>query len=381
MKELFFFTALIATAASAATLSYPVVDTRQATSYDDTSETRAPIKGNAFYGQDAQYEGVQPDYCNNGDGTITDNITGLMWIKAPERDLSTFKEAAKNASICRIGGYNDWRLPTIKELYSLILFSGSTGDSGDSSVPYLDTDYFDFFYGDEIGQNRFIDVQCWSSTKYTGTTMLDNPTAFGVNFADGRIKGYPITSPRGETRLTVRYVRGNPEYGKNKFTDNNDGTVTDQATGLMWQQADSGSGLNWEEALAYAENLELAGHSDWRLPNAKELQSIVDYSAIPAIDQKFLKMSDPEAWYWSGTTHLDGPRQGQAAVYIAFGKATGWMQHPPGFGEYTLLDVHGAGAQRSDPKCGDPDDFPHGRGPQGDEIRIYNYVRCVRNTN
>ncbi len=381
MKELFFFTALIATAASAAAISYPVVDTRQATCYDDTSETRPPAKGKAFYGQDAQYEGVQPDYCNNGDGTITDNITGLMWIKAPERELSTFKEAAKNASICRIGGYNDWRLPTIKELYSLILFSGSTGESGDTSVPYLDTDYFDFFYGDEIGQNRFIDVQCWSSTKYTGMTMLDNPTAFGVNFADGRIKGYPITSPRGETRLTVRYVRGNPEYGKNKFTDNNDGTVTDQATGLMWQQTDSAGGLNWEEALAYAENLELAGHSDWRLPNAKELQSIVDYSAIPAIDQKFLKMSNLDAWYWSSTTHLDGPRQGQAAVYVAFGKATGWMQHPPGFGEYTLMDVHGAGAQRSDPKCGDPNDFPHGRGPQGDEIRIYNDVRCVRNTN
>jgi hypothetical protein len=43
------------------------------------------------------------------------------------------------------------------------------------------------------------------------------------------------------------------------------------------------------------------------------------------------------------------------------------------------MDVHGAGAQRSDPKIGDPDDFPTGRGPQGDAIRIYNYVRLVRN--
>ncbi len=42
------------------------------------------------------------------------------------------------------------------------------------------------------------------------------------------------------------------------------------------------------------------------------------------------------------------------------------------------LDVHGAGAQRSDPKVGDPQDFPHGRGPQGDVIRIFNFVRCVR---
>ena len=40
------------------------------------------------------------------------------------------------------------------------------------------------------------------------------------------------------------------------------------------------------------------------------------------------------------------------------------------------LDVHGAGAQRSDPKEGNPADFPNGRGPQGDAIRIYNYVRA-----
>ena len=45
---------------------------------------------------------------------------------------------------------------------------------------------------------------------------------------------------------------------------------------------------------------------------------------------------------------------------------------------YHFTDVHGAGAQRSDPKTGDPAGFPHGHGPQGDVIRIYNYVRCVR---
>ena len=47
-------------------------------------------------------------------------------------------------------------------------------------------------------------------------------------------------------------------------------------------------------------------------------------------------------------------------------------------GDYHNVDVHGAGSQRSDPKAGDPAMFPHGRGPQGDVIRIYNYVRLVR---
>ena len=65
-------------------------------------------------------------------------------------------------------------------------------------------------------------------------------------------------------------------------------------------------------------------------------------------------------------------------MYVSFGRALGWMQFPLGFGEYLLLDVHGAGAQRSDPKTGNPADFPHGRGPQGDVIRINNYVRLVR---
>ena len=54
------------------------------------------------------------------------------------------------------------------------------------------------------------------------------------------------------------------------------------------------------------------------------------------------------------------------------------MEMPPGSGNRRLLDVHGAGSQRSDPKVGDPDDSPYGHGPQGDVVRIYNFVRVVR---
>ena len=81
-------------------------------------------------------------------------------------------------------------------------------------------------------------------------------------------------------------------------------------------------------------------------------------------------------FYWTSTTHA-GLDNGVNAVYIAFGEALGWMQDFTG--NYTLMDVHGAGAQRSDPKTGDPDAYPFGHGPQGDVVRIYNYVRCVRN--
>lgn len=189
-----------------------------------------------------------------------------------------------------------------------------------------------------------------------------------------------------------RYVRLHSDYGTTHFFDNEDGTITDNATGLMWLQADSGEGLSWEEALSWVQlknNENHLGYNDWRLPNAKELQSIVNYSRSPdttnsaAIDPLFSATPIIDEggetnfpFYWTSTTHMDGP-DASRAVYIAFGEALGFMQSLTG--EYQLLDVHGAGAQRSDPKSGDPEDWPYGLGPQGDVIRIYNFVRCVRN--
>ncbi len=266
--------------------------------------------------------------------------------------------------------------------------------------PFIDTDYFGFVYGNRAKGERIIDSQMASSTQYVSTTMHGNKTMFGVNFADGRIKGYPTGSVRRggpQKGYYVFYVRGNPKYGKNDFLDNGDATITDRATGLMWAQNDSGhlragargdGKMNWEEALRWAENLQYAGHSDWRLPNIKELQSIVDYtrspdaSRSPAIDPKFrvTPIRDPAGnrnypFYWSSTTHKrDGA--GAAAAYVAFGRSQGWMRSRSG--GYELLDVHGAGSQRSDPKAGDASRFPRGRGPQGDVIGIENMVRPVR---
>ncbi|MCP5067396.1 MAG: DUF1566 domain-containing protein, partial [bacterium] len=296
--------------------------------------------------------------------------------------------------------HDDWRLPTIKELYSLIDFSGVTGTSAATSIPYIDTSYFAFSYGDESidpatgePRERFIDSQWVTSTEYVTTTMNGDHTVFGVNFADGRIKGYGTVTPLGTKTFFRIHVRGSTGYGEGRFVDNLDETVTDTASGLMWMQGDSGSlrvgqegdgRLSWEEALAFAEDLDYAGHSDWRLPNAKELQALVDYSRAPrthgsaAIDPVFsssMILREDIAlgfgWYWTGTTHMDGPQAGAQGVYICFGEALGYMNG-------AWLDVHGAGAQRSDPKSGDAAAFPFGRGPQGDAIRIDNLVRCVR---
>lgn len=361
--------------------SYRIVDTGQNTSYDDYQSITDPTPGNAFYGQDSNYRGFQATYQDNWDGTISDLNTGLVWQKTPDlENQSTFPEAVEGAGSFDLAGYTDWRLPTIKELYSLMDFTGSSP----LRSPYLNTDYFDFVYGDEYVGGRMIDAQYWTATEYVGFTFRGDPTVFGVNFADGRIKGYPRDlGPDGQPATHfVRYVRGNPDYGQNLFSDNNDGTVADAATGLMWQKSDDGTTRNWEDALSYCQTLVLSGSSDWRLPNAKELQSIVDYSRAPdaqkvsqqgpALDPVF-DATEMESWYWSSTTLLETPPDrgsGSQAVYLTFGQAFGVIGG-------SLINVHGAGAQRSDPKTGDPANWPDGNGPQSDQIRIYNYSRCV----
>jgi hypothetical protein len=367
--------------APAAPPPHPVLDTGQNWCSDDHGWPIQPQPGQPFEGQDAQYQGLQAAFRDNGDGTVSDLATGLMWRQDPGGKV-TWGQAVAGAAGFRLAGHDDWRLPTIKELYSLIDFRGSTGTSSWNSVPYLDTRFFRFTYGDATGE-RFIDSQFCSATRYVGQPRLAQ--VFGVNFADGRIKGYGTTMPGGRAKtFYCLYVRGAQAYGVNDLVDNGDGTVTDRTTGLMWQQGDSGKGLNWQEALAYAEGLELAGHDDWRLPNVKELESLVDYTRAPdatgsAAISPLLHCTPitNEAgladfpWYWSSTTHLDGPQGGAAACYVAFGRALGLM------GGW-WRDVHGAGAQRSDPKTGDPAWFPYGRGPQGDAIRIYNAARAVR---
>lgn len=307
----------------------------------------------------------------------------MTWAQAQTRP------AALNAA--KYGGYSDWRLPTIKQLYSLIDFrgtdpSGLAGNDTSRLRPFIDTTCFKFAYGQTDLGERIIDSQYASSTMYVNKTWRGFDKLFGVNFADGRIKGYDLTMPGGADKtFFVLCVRGNTGYGKNDLVDNKDKTVTDRATGLMWSKEDSKKGMTWEDALAWvqARNKEnFLGYDDWRLPSAKELHSIVDYARSPdtthsaAIGAIFTcTQITNEAGttdypcYWTGTTH--GTRGG-AGVYIAFGRAMGYMAG-------AWHDVHGAGAQRSDPKAGDPAAFPHGRGPQGDAIRILNYVRPVRN--
>jgi alpha-tubulin suppressor-like RCC1 family protein len=103
-----------------------------------------------------------------------------------------------------------------------------------------------------------------------------------------------------------------------EFTDNGNGTIQDLRSGLMWQQTDDGIAKSWPDALNYCNSLVLSGYSDWRLPNVKELVSILDISPLdidePAIDNDYFIGTQP-SYYWTSTSVADGPVN---AWYVSF---------------------------------------------------------------
>ncbi len=388
--------------AGASSGSYPIVDTNQTICFNSSTGHVTTCSG---IGHDADYSGNQPNYTVSGDGlTVTDNVTGLVWQQSSDinddgllsyDDKLYQSEAVSHCEGLVLSGRDDWRLPSIKEAYSLILFSGKDpssyqGDDTSTLVPFLDS-VFDWAFGDSDSDNdRLIDGQYASSTLYLSTTMNGDPTMFGVNYVDGRIKGYPTHTKE----YYVRCVTGNTSYGINAFVNNGDDTVGDNATRLMWQQDDTES-TGWDDAVSKCEAATTASHDDWRLPNAKELHSIVDYSVSPdthnqaAIDTVFNTSSFQNeegetdwGYYWSSTTHVSHNDNGSNAAYLSFGRALGYVKG-------NILDVHGAGAQRSNDKVGVASEpgaksaagsngtFYY-KGPQGDILRDNNKVRCVR---
>ncbi len=351
-------------------VSYPIVETGQGFCYSaDGENIPCPAEGEALYGQDAQFTGNAFNFTDNGDGTVTDNVTGLLWQQTPDTGNYSWNEAQAYCESLSLGGSDTWRMPSLKELFSISNFS--------TGWPYLDLTYFDLTTTETISK----DEQYWASNYYVGKTAEGQyDAAFGVNHATGHIKAYPalVTGRMGKR---IRCVSG-AEYGINQFVDNGDGTISDDATGLMWSQADSAEGMDWETALAYAQTQNEAnylGYSDWRLPNVKELQSIADYSYAPdaqdaaydgpALDPLFsVTEITNEAgvadypYYWSSTSsRFQSDGDFYYAWYVAAGRAVDGQGN----------DSHGAGAVRFDTK------YEGGPAGEGGE-RYYNYVRLVR---
>ncbi|WP_027185371.1 DUF1566 domain-containing protein [Desulfovibrio inopinatus] len=100
-------------------------DTGVTKCYNGDSQISCPSQGEAFYGQDAQYNPVaqQQSFTDNGDGTVTDNITGLVWAQDDDGEGHTWYEAVEYCDALTLGGFSDWRLPTTNEFINLADFS------------------------------------------------------------------------------------------------------------------------------------------------------------------------------------------------------------------------------------------------------------------
>jgi hypothetical protein len=119
------------------------------------------------------------------------------------------------------------------------------------------------------------------------------------------------------------------------YTDNGDGTVTDNLTGLMWQQTVPTGTYTWSQAVAYCPTLNLAGHSDWRLPSRIELVSIVDFgvSSGVTINATYFP-STPAGWFWSSSPL---GVSSSLAFYVSF--------------NYGFTGSHGGVSSRIDVRC------------------------------
>lgn len=251
---------------------------------------RLPDTGQTTHNTDTQGEDSfftinPPLFKINGDGTVTDLITGLQWQQTDNGEMS-WENGIAFCKNLKISGKTDWRLPYIQELFSI--------QNQGKNFPSLDTTYF----------TKSEAEYWWAIEERVGRSDF----AWATN-AGGGAGAHPKSetlSSGGKLAYHVRCVRG-AELGDattKQYTDNNDGTVTDNRTGLVWQKTEGLAVATWEDALLYAKNLVFAGHDDWRLPNLKELQSLsTAYAIKPSIDSEFFP-NTANALYWSSTTLL-----------------------------------------------------------------------------
>ncbi len=162
----------------------PFPDTGQTLCYDvDGDEIDCPAEGKTLYGQDAQYTDVAQNFQDNGNDTISDLNTTLMWQNSDDGSRD-WQDAMGYCAVLTLGGYHDWRLPEIIELQSIADYSGV--------IPTINPVF-----------------SCQSSSYWSATTYTYTPApAWAINFYDG----YVSTSDKVNT-YNVRCVRGGRPSG------------------------------------------------------------------------------------------------------------------------------------------------------------------------
>jgi hypothetical protein len=227
-------------------------------------------------------------------------------------DTEAFINMVNIEQLC---GVSDWRLPTVTELFSLAHLGRST--------PAADW----LFFSDTLSSEYWTAT---SNASNNGTIAWSVDFRYGMMGTDGtnndKIQGaYPVRLVSGGGRSAGQSVTCQTENSaipastpSEAFLDHLDGTVTDTTTGLMWKvcsesQTWNGSGCDggvanytWLEAsrrVSAVNTATFAGYGDWRMPDLKELASIVEHRcSTPSINQAIFKGVVAE-WYWSSSPH------------------------------------------------------------------------------
>ena len=278
---------IIFSAAAVSAASQSVIpDTGQTLCYDGTGAVIACPAADDPLAQDGTYPGNTMNYSASG-GVITDGVTTLQWTLDDGftynwYEASGIYDATSNPdtiNVCSLLGAL-WRLPTIKELNQIV-------DYG-TSDPAIDSTFLGINYTPGSGY--------WSATG-SGATSAN---AMNIHFDSDVVSRIDGRDKASEANY-VMCVKGSellPGLAVNGLT----GTVSDNNTGLMWQKQDDNVQRTWESALSYCESLTLSGYPDWRLPDIKELQTIVDYASYnPAVDTLIFPGTNSVS-YWSSTT-------------------------------------------------------------------------------
>ena len=262
-----------------------------------------------------------PRFIDNGNGTITDHLTGLMWDQNGNRfGQRTWTDALSDISELSLGGYSDWRMPNIVELRSLI-----NPRQSDSAAWLIDQGF-----ADVQSSSDTVNFYYWTSTRRgTGSAyMYKMINGMPVSYTDDTFEGSvwavrtgatgAISLPKtGQTTSYAERDDGNLQIGVEwpspRFLDNGFGALTDLLTGLMWQQSPPTEDRErWYGAMQYASDAELGGYADWRAPNLNEFMSLVSYGDAPngewVTSQGFINGAFGSRWsstpYW--TVNLSG---------------------------------------------------------------------------
>jgi pimeloyl-ACP methyl ester carboxylesterase len=301
--------------------------TGQTTCYDSSGAV-TPCAGT---GQDGEIQAglpwPEPRFNDNGDGTITDGLTGLMWTKNANLPgtTQTWQQAldyvqGMNAGTNSNFGHTDWRVPNINELKSLLdLEKQNPALHPDHPFTNLSTDHYlssTSFAGDVNGYWLLYLTTGWEGRGVKSGAFLYPSTLWPVRSERPGVIQIPKT---GQITSSAYGDDGDIEKGvpwpTPRFTDNSDNTVTDNLTGLIWTKSANliGTTTTRRQALDYIAGMNTGtnpnlGYMDWRLPNRKELESLIDHArydpAVP-IDNHFNSIQSN--YYWSSTSDAVNP--------------------------------------------------------------------------